>query len=68
LQGALGNLGHTVSSSSVANILKLLGIEPAQKRNNRISWRTFLKAHWEVIAATDFFAIEVLTPRGLVTY
>ena len=31
-------------------------------------WRTFLKAHPEVIAAADFFAVEVPTPRGLVRY
>jgi transposase InsO family protein len=68
IQGALANLGHTVSSSTVANILKRHGIEPAPERGKRTSWRTFLKAHWEVMAATDFFTIEVWTPRGLVTY
>jgi transposase InsO family protein len=68
LQGALANLGHTVSSSTVANILKRHGIEPAPERGERTSWRTFLKSHWDVIAATDFFTIEVLTLRGLVTY
>jgi transposase InsO family protein len=68
LQGALANLGHTVSSSTVANILKRHGIEPAPERGKRTSWRTFLKAHWDVIAATDLFSIEVLTLRGLVTY
>ena len=31
-------------------------------------WKTFLKAHFGVIAATNFFAIEVLTLRGLVHY
>ncbi len=45
LQGALANLGHTVSSSTVANILKRHGIEPAPERGKRTSWRTFLKAH-----------------------
>lgn len=68
LQGALANLGHTVSSSTAANILKRHGIEPAPERGKRTSWRTFLKAHWEVMAATDYFSIEVWTPRGLVTY
>jgi transposase InsO family protein len=68
LQGALANLGHTVSSSTVANILKRHGIEPAPARGKRTSWRTFLKAHWDVMAATDFFTIEVWTSRGLVTY
>ncbi len=26
-----------------------------------------MKAHWDVMAATDFFTVEVWTPRGLVT-
>lgn len=52
----------------MANILKRHGIEPALERGKRTSWRTFLKAHWDVMAATDFFTIEVWTPRGLVTY
>ena len=33
-----------------------------------MSWKTFLKAHWGAIAATDFFSVEVLTRRGLVLY
>ncbi len=63
LQGALANLGRTVAASTVANILKSHGIEPAPERGRRTSWRTFLKAHWEVMAATDFLTIEVWTPR-----
>jgi len=31
-------------------------------------WATFLKAHLGVIAATDFFSVEVLTLGGLVRY
>ena len=33
-----------------------------------MSWKTFLKAHWGAIAATEFFSVEVLTRRGLVRY
>jgi putative transposase len=44
------------------------GIDPAPERGKRTSWSTFLKAHWESIAATDFFTVEVLMLRGLVTY
>ena len=33
-----------------------------------MSWKTFLKAHWGAIAATDFFSVEVLTRTGLVRY
>ncbi len=31
-------------------------------------WSTFLKAHWEVLAACDLFAVEVLTFRGMVRF
>ncbi len=31
-------------------------------------WSKFLKAHWEAIAAADFFTVEVWTAVGLVRY
>ena len=68
IQGALANLGHIVAPNTVKNILKRHGIEPAPEREKRTSWTTFLKSHWDVMAATDFFTVEVWTPRGLVTY
>jgi len=68
IQGALDNLGHIVVPNTVKNILKRHGIEPAPEREKRTSWKTFLKAHWDVMAATDFFTVEVWTARGLVTY
>ena len=68
IQGALANLGHIIAPNTVKNILKRHGIEPAPERGKRTSWKTFLKAHWGVMAATDFFTVEVWTPRGLVTY
>ena len=55
IRGALSNLGHTVARSTIANILREHGIEPAPERSERTSWRTFLAAHWETVAATDFF-------------
>ena len=67
IQGALGNLGHTISPNTVKNILKRHGIDPAPERKKHTSWAAFLKAHWDVMAATDFFTVEVWTPRGLVT-
>jgi putative transposase len=33
-----------------------------------MNWTQFLKLHWEVLAATDFFTVEVATWHGLVTY
>jgi putative transposase len=68
IQGALANLGHEVSASSVANVLKANGLEPAPIRRKRTPWKEFLKAHWEQLAAVDFTSVEVWTPRGLVTF
>ena len=68
IQGALTNIGYVVAPNTVKNILKRHGIEPAPEREKRTSWKTFLKAHWDVMAATDFFTVEVWTARGLVTY
>ena len=66
IQGALKNLGHRVSDSTIANILKEYGLKPAPDRPT--SWRTFLKAHWGQVAAMDFFTTEVWTAKGLTTF
>jgi len=68
IQGALQNVGHRVGRTTVANILKESGIGPAPERGKRMTWSQFLKAHWDVIAAADFFTVEVWAPRGLVTF
>jgi hypothetical protein len=68
IQGALANLGHRVARTTVAKILKHHGIDPAPERGKRMPWSTFLKSHWECLAATDFFTIEVWGLRGLVTF
>jgi putative transposase len=68
IQGALANLRHEVARGTIANVLKEHGIEPAPERGKRTSWSTFLKAHWDCLAAADFLTVEVLTWRGLVTY
>lgn len=33
-----------------------------------MTWSEFLKRHWNVLAATDFFTAEVWTMRGLIRY
>ena len=67
IQGALANLGHRISDTTVANILKAHGIEPAPHRRRLSTWKTFLEAHWDVLASVDFTTIEVWTKGGLVT-
>ena len=66
--GRLANLGHEISDTCVGNILKEQGIEPAPERKRQTTWKTFLKAHWDVLAAVDFTTIEVWSSRGLVTW
>jgi transposase InsO family protein len=68
IQGALYNVGHRVGRTTVADILKRNGIDPAPERGKRTTWSQFLKAHWSVLAAADFFTVEVWGPRGLVTF
>jgi putative transposase len=67
IQGALANLGHTLSDATVGNILKQHGIEPAPDRKRQTTWQTSLQAHWDVLAAVDFTTVEVWTKNGLVT-
>src|ERR1017187_6063222 len=66
--GALANLGYDVSDQTVGNVFKGHGISPAPKRKGGIGWTEFIKAQAAVTAACDFFTVEVLTLRGLLTY
>ncbi len=68
IQGALLNLGHQISDTTVGNILKENGIEPAPKRRATTTWKTFLKAHWDSVAAIDFTTVEVWSRNGLITF
>ena len=66
--GAMANLGYTLSDQTVSNILQRHGIPPAPERKRTTTWSDFIRAHMFVLAGTDFFTVEVLTLRGLVTY
>src|SRR4051794_16945576 len=65
IQGAMSHLGHTLARSTIADILRRHGIEPAPKRGRKANWKEFLTQHWELIVAADFFTVEVWTARGL---
>jgi len=41
------------------------GISPAPARKRTTTWADFIRVH---MAGTDFFSVEVLTLRGVVTY
>jgi transposase InsO family protein len=53
LQGALANLGHKLSDTTVGNILREHGIEPAPERKRQSTCREFLEAHWDVLMDRD---------------
>jgi transposase InsO family protein len=65
IQGALANLGQRLAHKTIANILKRHGIDPAPERSRKTTWKEFLLSHWGLIVASDFFTVEVWTPRGL---
>ena len=66
--GALSNLGHQLCDETVGNILRRNGIAPAPQRKPMMTWKEFISSHRAVLAGTDFFTVEVLTLRGLVTF
>lgn len=68
IQGALANLDHEVSRGAIATIIREHGLEPAPDRIKKTTWTEFLKTHWEVLAATDFFTVDIWTAHGLTRY
>ncbi|MDD5728035.1 MAG: integrase core domain-containing protein [Victivallales bacterium] len=58
-------LGFEISTATVRRILDEHGIKPDPKHKPNITWNEFIKSHWEVLAATDFLSVELLTPFGL---
>jgi hypothetical protein len=68
ISGGLKRLGHEVARNTIKAILRDHGIAPAPERGTKTPWKTFLAAHWDALAAADFFTVEVLTMGGLVRY
>ena len=67
-RGGLKSLGHEVARNTIKATLKDHGIESAPERATTTPWKTFLAAHWDALAAADFFTVEVLTMGGSVRY
>jgi putative transposase len=65
IEGALSKLGHKLGRSTIAEILRRHGIEPASERKRKTTWKEFLAQHWEVLVASDFLTVEVWTRKGL---
>ncbi len=59
-------LGYKVSKTSVKNILIENGFDPEPDLTVRSTWHEFIKSHLDVLAACDFFTIELLVGRKLI--
>ena len=68
ISGAVSTLGYNSCDSTIGNVLKAHGIEPAPTRRRTGSWETFLEAHWDVMSAIDFTTVEVWTKGGPTTF
>jgi len=68
IRDALHNLGITTDRNTVKRILNDHGIESAPERKRKMPWSTFIAVHLDVLAAMDFFNVEVLTLTGIVRY
>jgi hypothetical protein len=64
--GCPGRGQHDVARNTIKAIRTDHG--PAPERGTNTPWKTFLAAHWDGLAAADFFTVEVLTLGGLVRY
>jgi putative transposase len=64
--GELKKLGiHTVSKTTVANILREAGLDPGPKRGEG-TWSDFVARHAATLWACDFLTVRSLTIRGCV--
>ncbi|MEU8727413.1 MULTISPECIES: integrase core domain-containing protein [Streptomyces] len=64
IQGELARLGYRVAASTVWEILRAAGIDPAPRRSGP-TWSEFLTAQAEGIIAADFFHIDTALGRRL---
>ncbi|MBA2897680.1 helix-turn-helix domain-containing protein [Nonomuraea soli] len=64
IHGELTRLGHTVAASTVWNILKRAGIDPAPRRSGP-TWKQFLTAQAEHIVAVDFLHVDTINLKRI---
>jgi transposase InsO family protein len=64
IHGELIGLGHKIAPSTVWQVLKDAGIDPAPARSGQ-TWRAFLDAQAKTILATDFFHVDTVFLRRL---
>jgi transposase InsO family protein len=64
IQGELIGLGHSLAASTIWNILKNAGLDPAPRRSGP-TWRQFLSTQAHTILAIDFTHVDTVFLRRL---
>jgi transposase len=64
IHGELTGLGYVLAPSTVWQILKDAGIDPAPRRSGQ-TWRAFLAGQAKTILAADFFHVDTVLLRRL---
>ena len=64
IHGELAGLGYKLAPSTVWQILKDAGIDPAPRRSGQ-TWRAFLETQAKTILAADFFHVDTVFLRRL---
>ncbi|MGV9385069.1 integrase core domain-containing protein [Nonomuraea sp. NPDC003707] len=64
IQGELARLGYSIAASTVWEILRAAGIDPAPRRAGP-TWRQFLTAQAHAIIACDFLVVETALLKRL---
>jgi hypothetical protein len=59
-------LGFKISPSTVKNILLENGYDPEPDLMIKSTWHEFISSHLDVLAACDFFTVELFTGRKLI--
>ena len=62
IHGELTGLGHTLAASTVWQILKDAGIDPAPRRSGQ-AWQAFRQAQAKTILAADVFHVDTASDR-----
>jgi len=60
------HLGYKIGETTVKNILLENGFDPEPDLTRKTTWKEFIKSHWNVLAACDFFSVELLIKGKLV--
>jgi len=60
------HLGYKIGETTVKNILLENGLDPEPDLTRKTTWKKSIKSHWNVLAACDFFSVELLVRGKLV--